>query len=45
VLNAVVAVPATRTGMPEECALSLDNLMLVPKELFRARITRFRSSG
>ncbi len=27
-------------GMPEECALSLDNLATVPKELFRARITR-----
>jgi mRNA interferase MazF len=27
-------------GMPEECALSLDNLTLVPKELFAARITR-----
>ncbi len=27
-------------GMPEECALSLDNLTLVPKELFRSRITR-----
>jgi mRNA interferase MazF len=27
-------------GMPEECALSLDNLTTVPKELFRARITR-----
>ena len=54
VLNAVLAVPATRTirkiptevvldaddGMPEECALSLDNLTLVPKELFRSRITR-----
>jgi mRNA interferase MazF len=54
VLNAVLAVPATRTirqiptevvldqgdGMPEECALSLDNLTLVPKELFGARITR-----
>jgi mRNA-degrading endonuclease toxin of MazEF toxin-antitoxin module len=26
--------------MPEECALSLDNLTLVPKELFRTRITR-----
>ncbi len=53
-LNAVLAVPATRTireiptevaldaadGMPEECALSLDNLTLVPKELFRSRITR-----
>ena len=30
----------TVDGMPEECALSLDNLTLVPKELFRARITR-----
>jgi mRNA interferase MazF len=27
-------------GMPAECALSLDNLTTVPKELFRARITR-----
>jgi mRNA interferase MazF len=27
-------------GMPEVCALSLDNLTLVPKELFRTRITR-----
>jgi mRNA interferase MazF len=27
-------------GMPEECALSLDNLTLIPKELFRHRITR-----
>jgi mRNA interferase MazF len=27
-------------GMPSECALSLDNLTLVPKELFRARIAR-----
>jgi mRNA interferase MazF len=54
VLNALLAVPATRTmrqiptevlldtrdGMPEECALSLDNLTLVPTELFRTRITR-----
>ena len=54
VLNAVLAVPATRTirgiptevvideadGMPQECALSLDNLTLVPKELFRSRISR-----
>jgi mRNA interferase MazF len=54
VLNALLAVPATRTirqiptevvldtgdGMPEVCALSLDNLTLVPKELFRTRITR-----
>ena len=53
-LNALLAVPATRTirqiptevvldtadGMPEECALSLDNLTLVAKELFRNRITR-----
>jgi len=30
----------TEDGMPEECALSLDNLTLVPKELFRTRITR-----
>lgn len=27
-------------GMPDDCALSLDNLTLVPKELFRTRITR-----
>jgi mRNA interferase MazF len=27
-------------GMPEECALSLDNVTAVPKELFRDRITR-----
>ena len=27
-------------GMPDECALSLDNLTVVPKELFRSRITR-----
>jgi mRNA interferase MazF len=27
-------------GMPEDCALSLDNLTLVPKEFFRTRITR-----
>ena len=54
VLNALLAVPATRTirriptevvleagdGMPDACALSLDNLTLVPKELFRTRITR-----
>ena len=53
-LNALLAVPATRTiraiptevvldkadGMPEECALSLENLTLVPKELFGSRITR-----
>jgi mRNA interferase MazF len=30
----------TDDGMPVECALSLDNLTLVPKELFRSRITR-----
>lgn len=30
----------TGDGMPEECALSLDNLTRVPKELFRTRITR-----
>ena len=54
VLNALLAVPATRTirqiptevildeadGMPETCALSLDHLTLVPRELFRARISR-----
>lgn len=54
VVNAVLAVPATRTirgiptevsldrsdGMPEECALSLDNLTTMPKELLRSRITR-----
>lgn len=27
-------------GMPEDCALSLDNVTLVPKELFRTPITR-----
>ena len=27
-------------GMPVECSLSLDNLTLVPKELFHSRITR-----
>lgn len=30
----------TDDGMPAECALSLDNMTLVPKELFRSRITR-----
>lgn len=54
VLNALLAVPATRTirqiptevvldksdGMPGECALSLDNVTLVPKGMFRSRITR-----
>jgi mRNA interferase MazF len=29
-----------KDGMPEECALSLDNVTTVPKELFRERITR-----
>ena len=27
-------------GMPEECALSLDNVTTVPRELFKDRITR-----
>ncbi len=27
-------------GMPVECALSFDNLVTVPKEFFRERITR-----
>ena len=27
-------------GMPSECALSLDNVTTIPKELFSARITR-----
>ena len=27
-------------GMPDECALSLDNLTAVPNELFRTRIAR-----
>ena len=27
-------------GMPEPCALSLDNTTTIPKELFRSRITR-----
>jgi mRNA interferase MazF len=26
-------------GMPEECALSLDNLTLIPKRLLTTRIT------
>jgi mRNA interferase MazF len=52
VLNAVVAVPASRTirdiptevaldredGMPEACALSLDNVTVVPKAFFVERI-------
>ena len=29
-----------KDGMPEVCALSLDNMTTVPKELFRTRITR-----
>lgn len=29
-----------RAGMPEECALSVENVTLVPNELFRTRITR-----
>jgi len=54
VLNAYVAVPATRTirgiptevrlgkedGMPEDCALSLDNVTAIPKGFFVDRITR-----
>lgn len=54
ILNAVLAVPATRTvreiptevildtsdGMPRRCALSFDNLTVVPKALFRERIAR-----
>lgn len=32
-------VPLDRTdGMPEDCALSLDNLQLLPKDLFDRRI-------
>ena len=27
-------------GLPETCALSLDNVTVVPKELFRTRLTR-----
>jgi mRNA interferase MazF len=52
VLNAVLAVPATRTvrgiptevalgpdeGMPADCALSLDNVSVVPKSFFVERI-------
>lgn len=30
-------------GMPEECVLTLDNMTLVPKVLFRERITRLSS--
>ena len=57
VLDAVLAVPATRTvrgiatevlldsadGMPNECALSLDNVVTLPKAFFRDRITRLSS--
>jgi mRNA interferase MazF len=53
-LNAVIAVPATRTirgiptevllggadGLPDECALTLDNVATIPKEYFRERICR-----
>jgi mRNA interferase MazF len=52
VLNAVIAVPATRTvrgiptevplgpedGMPAECALTLDNIAVLPKGFFVERI-------
>jgi len=54
VLNAYIAVPATRTirgiptevllsasdGMPEDCALSLDNVTVVPRGFFTERIAR-----
>lgn len=30
-------------GMPDACALSIDNMTLVPKVLFRERITRLSS--
>lgn len=54
VLNAYIAVPATRTvrgiptevrvgavdGMPAECALSLDNVTVVPRGFFVERICR-----
>ena len=57
VLNALLAVPATRTirgiptevalsrddGMPEDCALSLDNLTVIPRSLFAERICRLRA--
>ena len=34
-------VPLTRAeGMPDDCALSLDNITTVPKALFTTRITR-----
>jgi mRNA interferase MazF len=31
-------------GMPEDCALSLDNLAAVPKGLLTSRITRLRAA-
>ena len=54
VLNAYIAVPATRTvrgiptevrlsakdGMPAECALSLDNVTVIPRGFFVERICR-----
>jgi mRNA interferase MazF len=54
VLNAYIAVPATRTvrgiptevrlgaedGMPAECALSLDNVTVIPRSFFVERICR-----
>lgn len=54
VLNAYIAVPATRTvrgiptevrvgiddGMPAECALSLDNVAVIPRSFFVERIGR-----
>jgi len=58
VLNAVLAVPATRTireiptqvrvgigdGMPQECALALDNTRVVPKGFFVERICELNSA-
>jgi hypothetical protein len=35
-----VVVLDRRDGMPEDCALLLDNLSVVPQALFRRRITR-----
>ncbi len=54
VLNAYIAVPATRTvrgiptevpmgpedGMPADCALSLDNVTVVPRSFFVERVCR-----
>jgi mRNA interferase MazF len=31
-------------GMPDECALSLDNLVTLPKAFFRQRITRLSAT-